>query len=85
MFVIGRKVWIYQRGSQKSYNDGYTIQCPTDKGQTMIYKASDRKLKIEQHQTAHPPKKKQQQKTSGGDLGCPGRVNSSCYNSGSSI
>jgi hypothetical protein len=35
---------------RKSKKEGQTIQWPTEKGQTTLYKTLHRKLKIEQHE-----------------------------------
>ena len=46
-----RKVWKYQRVNQKTYiKEGQTKEQLKEKGQTMIYKTLNRKLKIEQHE-----------------------------------
>ena len=46
-----RKVWRYQGCNNKpKMEEEQTMQWPKEKGQTMIYKTLQRKLKIEQHE-----------------------------------
>ena len=44
-----RKVWLYQKGNEKSRKDRQYNGIKKAKGQTTIYKTIHRKLKIEQH------------------------------------
>jgi hypothetical protein len=44
------EAWRYQKGNQKPYIEGQTIQQPKEKEQTIIYKTIHKTPKIEQHE-----------------------------------
>ena len=51
-----QKVWRYQKGNRKSNIEGQTIQWLKEKGQTIFYKALDRKKKTEEHEPPEKPR-----------------------------
>ena len=49
------EAWRYQKGNQKPYIEGQTIQRPKEKEQTIIYKTIHKTQKIEQHEPHEKP------------------------------
>jgi hypothetical protein len=70
-----RRVWRYQRGNQKTYIDEeQTTQWPKEKVQKYKQRSTKHTYKTKDRATRTPLK-------TGGELGCSGRVRSSCSTS----
>ena len=66
-----RRVWRYQRGNQKSYIEEQKTQWPNEKVQKDKQRSTKHTYKTKDRVTRTPPK-------TGCELGCSGRVSSSC-------
>jgi hypothetical protein len=71
-----KRVWSYQRGNQNQYiEEEQTTQWPKEKGQKDKQQSTKHTHKTKARVTRTPLK-------TGGELGCSGRVSSSCSTSG---